>query len=223
MKEKILFVLTSHGIKGKTGEKTGFHLSEAAHPWKVLNDAGYEVDFVSPQGGKPPVEAFDLSDPISKEFWEDSKVSKKLEDTMKPSDVDAAEYKAIFYVGGHGAMWDLPDNLELRKITTEIYESKGVVASVCHGPAGLVNVKLSDGSYLLDGKKVNSFTDEEEKDAGAEDVVPFMLESKIRERGGIFEKSGIQEAHVVTDGRLVMGQNPASATGVGEAIVAALK
>ncbi len=223
MKEKILFVLTSHGTKGKTGEKTGYHLAEASHPWKVLSDAGYDIEFVSPQGGNPPVDAFDLSDPINKEFWEDSKTNKKVADSMKPSEVDASEYKAIYYVGGHGAMWDLPDNMELRKITGDIYENNGIVAAVCHGPAGLVNVKLSDGSYLLDGKNVNSFTDEEEKAAGMEDVVPFLLESKIKERGGIFEKSGIQEAHVVTDGRLITGQNPASATGVGKAIVEALK
>ncbi len=223
MKEKILFVLTSHGTKGKTREKTGYHLAEASHPWEVLTKAGYEIDFVSPQGGNPPVDAFDLSDPINREFWEDPKTSKKVANSMKPSEVDASEYKAIYYAGGHGAMWDLPDNMELRKITTDIYENNGVVAAVCHGPAGLVNVKLSDGSYLVDGKNVNSFTDEEEKAAGMGDIVPFLLETQIKERGGIFEKSGIQEAHVVTDGRLITGQNPASATGVGEAIVAALK
>lgn len=222
MKEKILFVLTSHGTKGKNGDKTGYFLAEASHPWEVLTKAGYEIDFVSPQGGNPPIDTFDLSDPISKEFWEDPKTHKKVTNTLKPSEVDASEYKAIFFVGGHGAMWDLPDNMELRKITADIYENNGIVSAVCHGPAGLVNVKLSDGSYLLDGKKVNSFTDDEERETGLQDIVPFLLESKIRERGGIFEKSGIQEKHVVTDGRLITGQNPASAAGVGEAIAEAL-
>lgn len=221
--KKVLFALSSHEELGSTGESTGFYLSEAAHPWKVLTEAGYEVDFVSTKGGKPPVDGFDLDDEINKEFWENSSVKSKIENTPTPSEINPSEYTAIHYVGGHGTMWDFPENEALANIATNIYENDGFVTAVCHGPAGLVNVKLSDGSYLVDGKKVNSFTNEEERDAELVDEVPFLLESKLKERGAKFEKSGIQEKHVVRDGRLITGQNPASATGVGKTLVEAMQ
>lgn len=217
-KEKILFAVTSHGQLGDTGKETGYYLSEAAHPWKVLSEAGYEIDFVSPQGGKPPVDGKDLDDDINSEFWNNEEVTQKMKNTMTPGDVNPEDYVAMHYVGGHGTMWDFPNNEGLANIASRIYENGGVVSAVCHGPAGLVNVKLGDGSYLLDGKRANGFTNEEEKDAGLEDVVPFLLETKMKERGARFEKSGIQEKHVAVDGRLVTGQNPASATAVAEAV-----
>lgn len=142
---------------------------------------------------------------------------------MKPSQVNASDYAAIYYAGGHGAMWDLPGNVEIAEIAAKIYENNGIVSAVCHGPAGLVNIKLSDGSFLIAGKKVNGFTNEEETIVGLTDVVPFMLEDKMKERGGIFEKSKPWQVHVVSDKRLITGQNPQSATGVGEAIKEALK
>ncbi|MBO9703438.1 MAG: type 1 glutamine amidotransferase domain-containing protein [Sporocytophaga sp.] len=219
MKTKILFVVTSHDKKGNTGKPTGFYLSEVAHPWEILHDAGYEIDFVSPKGGKPPVDGFDLEDPINKKFWENTEYKNKLEHTMKPSEVDPEKYLAIFYAGGHGAMWDFADNTELAKIAANIYEHNGVVSAVCHGPAGLVNIKLSNGKYLVDGKKINAFTNEEENAVGLSEVVPFLLEKKLIERGAKFEKSGLWQVHVVTDQRVVTGQNPASATEVGKAIL----
>jgi putative intracellular protease/amidase len=153
MEKKILFVITSHGTKGDTGEKTGYYLGEVSHPWEVLHKAGYEIDFVSPKGGTPPVDGFDLKDPVNKEFWENEKYKNKIDHSMKPSEVNPEEYKAIFYAGGHGAMWDFADNTELASIASKIYENGGVVAAVCHGPAGLVNIKLNNGKYLVDGKK----------------------------------------------------------------------
>ncbi len=219
MKGKVLFVVTSHDEKGNTGEKTGYYLSEVSHPWEVLVKAGYEVDFVSPKGGNAPVDGFDLKDPVNKEFWENKEYHHKITNTMKPSDVDVAQYKAVFYAGGHGAMWDLPDNTEIAQIAQNIYENKGVVAAVCHGPAGLVNIKLSNGKYLIDGKKVNGFTDEEEAAVKLTEVVPFLLEDKLKERGAKFEKSGMWEVHVAVDQRVITGQNPQSAKAVGEAIV----
>ena len=144
MKKKVLFVLTSHSEKGNTGEKTGYYLSEVSHPWEVLFDAGYEIDFVSPLGGKAPVDGFDLTDAVNKKFWENSEYRHKVENTMKPSEVMVNEYAAIFFAGGHGTMWDLPDNDELQNIAAQIYEADGVVGAVCHGPSGLVNIKLSD-------------------------------------------------------------------------------
>jgi putative intracellular protease/amidase len=222
MKKKILFVVTSHDKKGNTGKPTGYYLSEVAHPWEVLHEAGFEIDFVSPKGGKAPVDGFNLEDPINKKFWNDTKYRTKIENTLKPSEVKPGEYVAILYAGGHGTMWDFADNAELAKIAAQIYENQGVVSAVCHGPAALVNVKLSDGSYLVAGKKINAFTNEEEIAAGLEKVVPFMLETKLIERGAQFEKSGLWQKHVVADQRVVTGQNPQSAQGVGEATLAEL-
>lgn len=221
-KKKILFVVTSHDKVGDTDKTTGYYLSEVSHPWKVLTDAGYEIDFVSPKGGKAPVDGFDLEDPISKLFWENKTYQKKVSNTMKPSGVNATDYAAIYYAGGHGTMWDFPDNTEIASIARNIYENGGVVAAVCHGPSGLVNIKLSDGKYLVAGKRINSFTNEEEKSINLENTVPFLLESKLIERGAKFEKSDLWQAHVTVDQRVVTGQNPQSAEGVGKAIVSEL-
>lgn len=217
--KKILIVVTSHDTKGRTGEKTGYYLSEVSHAWEVFVSAGFEVDFVSPKGGNPPVDGFDLSDPINKKFWEDRKYHDKIANSLKPENVNPKDYQAIYYAGGHGAMWDLPNNSAIAKIAAEIYENKGVVAAVCHGPAGLVNIKLTDGKYLVDGKKVNGFSNEEEAIVTLTDVVPFLLEDQLKSRGGIFEKSAPWQTHVAVDQRLVTGQNPQSAKAVGEAVV----
>ncbi|RPE10027.1 type 1 glutamine amidotransferase domain-containing protein [Chitinophaga lutea] len=223
MNKKILFVVTSHDKKGNTGEPTGFYLGEASHPWEVLHEAGYDIDFVSPKGGKAPVDGFTLEDPVNKKFWEDPVYRKKIEHTLRPEDINPADYAAIFYAGGHGAMWDFADNKALAAIAAEIYDHNGIVAAVCHGPAALVNIKLGNGQYLVAGKKINAFTNEEEVAVGLEKVVPFMLESKLIERGGKFEKSALWQPHVTVDQRLITGQNPASAKGVGEAMLAELK
>lgn len=223
MSKKILFVLTSHGQLGNTGKTTGYHLQELSHPWKVLTDAGLEIDFVSPKGGESPVDFFDLTEETNKEFWENETYKQKRENALKPSEVNPADYAAVYYVGGHGTVWDLPDNTELQQIAATIYENNGVVGAVCHGPSGLVNIKLSDGKYLVDGKKVNSFTNEEEIDMKLENEVPFLIETKLIERGAIWEGSSLWQAHVTVDQRLVTGQNPPSAKGVGEAILAELQ
>lgn len=216
--QKVLFVLTSHTIKGSTEEATGFYLSEAAHPWKVLQDAGYKIDFVSPQGGKAPVDGFDLEDPINKEFWENPACQEGINNTLVPKQVQAKDYVAIHYVGGHGTMWDFPNNEGLADLAAAIYEQGGVVSAVCHGPAGLVNIKLTDGSYLVAGKTVSGFTNEEEEAVGLTDVVPFLLEDVLIERGATFEKADNWQVKVSVDQRLITGQNPASATAVGEAL-----
>lgn len=222
MKKKILFVVTSHDKKGNTGQPTGYYLAEVAHPWEVLHEAGYEIDFVSPKGGKAPIDGFNLEDPINKKFWDNIKYRTKIENTFKPSEVKPEAYAAIFYAGGHGTMWDFADNAELAKIAAQIYENQGLVSAVCHGPAALVNMKLSNGNYLVAGKKINAFTNEEEIAVGLEKVVPFMLETKLIERGAKFEKSGLWQKHIVADQRVVTGQNPQSAQGVGEAVLAEL-
>lgn len=223
MNKKILFVVTSHDKKGNTGEATGFYLSEVSHPWEILTNAGYEIDFVSPKGGLAPVDGFNLADPVNKKFWENAVYRNKIENTLNPSEVNPENYAAIHYAGGHGAMWDFADNQELADIAAKIYEQNGIVSAVCHGPAGLVNIKLSNGDFLVAGKKINAFTNEEEIAVKLDKEVPFLLESKLIERGAIFEKSGLWQEHVVSDQRVVTGQNPQSAKAVGEAVLEYLK
>lgn len=223
MSKRILFVLTQHAQMGDTNETTGFHLAEAARPWNVLKDQGFTIDFATITGDVPPVDHLDLEDEDNRRFWESEEVQKKISSTtLKPDMIAAEDYAAIYFVGGHGTMWDFPHHKGLQELTAQIYENGGVVAAVCHGPAALVNVKLSDGSYLVDGKRVNCFTDEEERQAEKEEIVPFLLESKLKERGAQFESSAPGECHVVEDGRLITGQNPASARALGEKIAAAL-
>lgn len=221
--QRVLFVLTSHDTLGTTGKETGFYLSEVTHPYVAFEKANIEVDFVSPKGGKAPMIGIDLEDPINKAFLDDSIKVAKVENTLTPEQVDPAHYDAIFYAGGHGTMWDFPNNGQLDRIAATIYEKGGVVGAVCHGPAGLVNIKLADGSYLVDGKTVSSFTNEEEAAVGLSDVVPFLLESTLVERGATHTKAPNFQAHVAVSNRLVTGQNPASATGVGEQIVKLLR
>lgn len=221
--QKVLFVLTSHEQLGETGESTGFYLSEAAHPWKELHEAGIEVDFMSVRGGMPPVDGFDLSDPVNKAFWENETVRAKLENSMKPSEIKPEEYDAIHFVGGHGAMWDFPDNEQIAEIAADIYEANGVVTAVCHGPAALVNIKLSNGNYLLEGKKVAAFTNEEEQAKDLQNVVPFLLEDKLEQRGAEHIDAPNWSENVIVSGRLITGQNPASATKLGKELVKKLK
>lgn len=221
MSRKVLFVVTSHGELGNTGKPTGYYLSEVTHPWSVVSQS-FEIDVVSPKGGKPPVDGFDLSDPVNKKYWEDSAWQKKMDNTLSPSQVNPAAYAAIYYAGGHGAMWDFPDNKELAAIAETIYKNGGIVASVCHGPAGLVNLKREDGNFLLAGKNFDCFTNEEETLNGTQNIVPFMLQSVLQERGGNFEGGKPWSDTVVVDGRLVTGQNPMSALSLGKKLVEVL-
>lgn len=214
--KKILFVVTSHEKLGDTGRKTGFYLPEVAHPYMVLSEKGFVIDIASPGGGEAPVDGMDQADDVSKAFIADKKLARQIKETLKLDQLHAADYAAIFLAGGHGTMWDFADNVQLAGLIKAIYEQGGVVAAVCHGPAGLVNVKLSNGKYLVSGKKVSAFTNDEEREIKLETVVPFLLESKLRERGAHFEKAKNWQSNVVVDGRLVSGQNPASAEKVGD-------
>lgn len=223
MKNKILFVLTSHGRKGNTGQPTGFYLPEAAHPWAVLKAAGFEIDFVSPKGGKPPMDGVDLGDATSRLFLEDPDVARKIGNTPTPSQLNSGDYAAILFVGGHGAMWDFPDDPTLARLAASIYEEGGVVSAVCHGPAALVNLKLANGQYLVKDKRVAAFTDDEERAVKLDGVVPFLLATKLRQRGADHVPASNWQANVIVDQRLVTGQNPASAEGVGKEIARLLK
>ena len=214
----VLFVLTSHAVKGSTGEATGYYLGELTHPLAELEEAGIAVEFASIQGGEPPVDGLDLADPVNARYWKDSAFRAKLSSTQRLADVDASRYSAIYFAGGHGTMWDFPTSADVPRVTRQIYEAGGVVAAVCHGPAALVNVTLSDGSYLVAGKNVSAFTDSEERAVKLENVVPFLLASTLVQRGAIHQPAADFTSKVVVDGRLVTGQNPQSASGVGAAL-----
>lgn len=212
----ILMVLTSHATLGSTGRKTGFYVSEAAHPWEIFTAAGHTVDVVSVAGGVPPRDGEDPSDAAQRRFLA------TLGATPSVADVDGSGYDAIFFAGGHGTMWDFPDNPDLARLAREIYEGGGVVAAVCHGPSALAGVTLSDGTPLVAGKRVAAFTNAEEEAVGLTSEVPFLLADRLVSEGATHVPGPDFGAQVVTDGRLVTGQNPASARGVAEAVVSAL-
>ncbi|MGZ3768050.1 MAG: type 1 glutamine amidotransferase domain-containing protein [Bdellovibrio sp.] len=221
--KKVLFVLTSTEKLGDSGHKTGAYLSEITHPYEELVKNGYEVDMISPRGGKVPLDGVRMDDPINATWMNDEEFLSKIENTLSPWQVSANDYRGIFFVGGHGAMFDFADNLQLQKLTAQIFEGNGVVCSICHGTAGLVNVRLSDGSFLIKGHEIAGFSNEEEESVGMEKVVPFLLQSKIEERGAHYTSSPRFTPHVVKSGRLVTGQNPSSGTAVAKAILEVLE
>ena len=220
MSNKALIVVTSHDRLGDTGKPTGYYLPEVSHPYYALRDAGLEVDIASPRGGEAPMDegSRDLEDPQNARMLETDADRAKLEQTLALADVDPADYRAILFAGGHGTMWDFPGNAEVQRLASAIFEAGGVVAAVCHGPAALVDVILPSGEPLVSGKRVTGFSNAEEDAAELTEVMPFLLESRLIERGGRYEKAPLWQEKVVVDGRLVTGQNPASAAAVGRAI-----
>ncbi len=222
MNKQILMVLSSHDDLGGL-RKTGYYLPEAAHPYWVFRHHGYDVDFVSPKGGQPPMYGDDRTDEEQAAFLDDDAVKTKLANTLTPARVNSDHYAAVLYVGGHGTMWDFPSDTRLAAVAAAIYERGGVVAAVCHGPAGLVNIRLSNGEFLVKGKTVAAFTNAEEEAVGLSAIVPFLLESKLIERGAIHVTAPNFQSHVQVSERLVTGQNPASARPLAVALVEVLE
>ncbi|MBO0732560.1 MAG: type 1 glutamine amidotransferase domain-containing protein [Acidimicrobiaceae bacterium] len=210
---KVLIVLSSHDRLGESGKPTGWLLSEAAVPWDIFTDAGLEIDFVSPAGGKAPMTG-DKTAPESAPFLE--AYGEDGPDTVTPDDVSAEDYEAIFYVGGHGAMYDFADNQKLAEISSTIWERGGIVSAVCHGPAGLLNVKLGDGTPLIQGRHVSAWPDDQES---AAQYLPFMLQSALESRGAVHEGAPRGESKVVVDDRLITGQNPQSCVELARTVV----
>jgi putative intracellular protease/amidase len=219
----VLMVLTSHAQLGDTGKPTGFFLGEVTHPLEVFEKAGLTVELVSIKGGEPPVDGLDLDDPVNARYWNDPAFRAKLSATKKLADVNPTDYAGVYFSGGHGTMWDFPDDEAVQKAARALYDAGSPVGAVCHGPAALVNVKLSDGSYLVAGKEVSAFTNDEEEKVGLTKVVPFLLATKLEERGAKHRPAPDFEKQVVVSGSLVTGQNPASAAGVAEKMVEMLK
>jgi len=219
--KKVLIVVTSHDRLGNTGKHTGYYLPEVTHPYYALLDAGVAVDIASPKGGAAPMDpsSGDRKDPTNARFLDTQADRDKAAHTIRLADVATSTYDAILFAGGHGTMWDFREDRDVQRLAAAIHDAGGVVAAVCHGPAALVDVRLSSGDYLVAGKRVTGFSNDEEEAAKLTAVVPFLLESALVERGGRYQKAdGLWKEHVVTDGRLVTGQNPASAAGVGRAV-----
>ena len=159
-KNRVLFVVTNHEDLGDTGKKTGYFLREVSYPYKAVTEAGYSVDFVSPNGGPAPMDpnSNDMDDEVNKAFTDDSSIMDQLQNTMSPDQINPDDYDGIMYAGGHGTVWDFPDSEGLANIAISIYERGGVLGAICHGPAALVNLKLTDGTYLIAGKRLSNET-----------------------------------------------------------------
>lgn len=222
--QRVLMVVTNHDTLGDTGKPTGLWLAEVAHPWAHFVDAGIEVTFASPDGGHAPIDprSFDLSDETNRRFWEDLEAVEALATTTDLGEIDPAKYGAIYFAGGHGTMWDFPDDPAVELVTRAIWESGGIVSAVCHGPAALVDVKLSDGEYLVAGKTVTGFSNSEEEAVGLKDAVPFLLVDRLQSRGAEVSVADDWQTHVISSGRLITGQNPGSAGEAAQRIVTAM-
>ncbi|WP_340262452.1 type 1 glutamine amidotransferase domain-containing protein [Sulfitobacter pontiacus] len=211
---KILMVLTSHDKLGDTGNKTGFWLEEFAAPYYVFKDAGAEITLASPKGGQPPIDpssdADDAQTEATKRFKSDDAAQKELANTEVLSSVSANGFDAIFYPGGHGPLWDLAEDKASINLIESFAASDRPVGAVCHAPAVFKHTKGTDDKPLVSGKTVTGFTNTEEEAVGLTDVVPFLVEDMLKTNGGTYKKGDDWASFVVTDGKLVTGQNPAS-------------
>jgi putative intracellular protease/amidase len=210
----ILMVLTSHSRLGNSGKSTGFWLEEFAAPYYVFKDAGAEVTIASPLGGSPPLDPkSDLPEAqtdATRRFKSDVSAQTALAHTLKLKDINAIEFDAVFYPGGHGPMWDLTENAFSIRLIEEMIADNKVVAAVCHAPAVLRHVKLADGAPIVKNKRVTGFSNSEEQAVGLADIVPFLLEDMLTQEGALYSKGEDWQPYVVTDGLLITGQNPAS-------------
>lgn len=211
---EILMILTSHDQLGDTGKKTGFWLEEFAAPYYVLQDAGAEITLASPAGGQPPIdpqsEVPDAQTDATRRFQQDDAARSALANTMTLAEIDAAGFDAVFYPGGHGPMWDLAENTDNQNIIKTFIAGDRPLAAVCHAPAIFKHTKGADEMSLVSGRHVTGFTNTEEAAVGLTDVVPFLLEDMLKANGALYERGPDGGVHVVVDGQLVTGQNPAS-------------
>ena len=220
---KILMVLTSHDQLGNTGKKTGFWLEEFAAPYYVFKDAGADITLVSPKGGQPPLDpksdAADAQTDATRRFKADTAAQSALAHTGKLSDVSGDGFDAVFYPGGHGPLWDLAQDKHSIALIESMTAAGKTVSAVCHAPAIFKDTKAEDGSPLVKGKKVTGFTNTEEAAVGLTDVVPFLLEDMLVKNGGAYSKGADFKPYVVTDGKLITGQNPASSGPAAQAVL----
>jgi len=223
----ILMVLTSHDTLGDTGAKTGFWLEEFAAPYYVLRDAGAKITIASPKGGQPPLDpksdAPDAQTEATERFKKDDAAQQALASTAKLADIDAAEFDAVFYPGGHGPLWDLAESADSKRLIEAFAASDRPVGAVCHAPAIFRHTTGIDGKPLVSGRRVAGFTNSEEEAVGLTNVVPFLVEDMLKANGGLYEKGADWGSYVVVDGKLVTGQNPASSEDAAKELLKLLK
>lgn len=226
---RVLIVVTGHDTLGHTGDKTGFHYEELTTPYYALRDAGYTVDIASPEGGAVAHDPGSLPEDESKRaesvrrFLKDADAVKQIHNTLPIDKVKPEDYAGLYLPGGHGTMWDFPPCKTLHHLIATYDSENKIIAAVCHGPAAFVNVKELDGQeYFVNGRTLNSFTDAEEHEVKKADIVPFLLEETLRERGADFVHGKPWEGFAVRDGNLVTGQNPMACSKLSELMIAAL-
>lgn len=224
---KVLFVLTSHSELGDTGKKTGFWVEEFAAPYYVMADDGVDITIASPKGGQPPIdpksEAPDAQTEATKRYYADETLKEKVAHTKKLVEVDATDFDAVFYPGGHGPMWDLYDDEDSIALIQDFWSAGKPVAAVCHAPSALLNVKDVKGEPLVKGKKVTGFTNSEEEAVQLTNVVPYLLEDELKAKGGNYSSGSDWSSYVVIDGKLITGQNPASSEEAAKELLAVLE
>lgn len=220
---KILMVLTSHDQLGDTGEKTGFWLEEFAAPYYALKDAGADIVVASPKGGQPPLDpksdAPDSQTDDTRRFKDDADAQTVLAETVRLDSVKASDFDAVFYPGGHGPLWDLAEDRTSIALIEAFVKADKPVAAVCHAPGVFKSVKGADAAALVKGRKVTGFTNSEEEAVGLTEVVPFLVEDMLKANGGDYSKGADWSSYVLTDGKLVTGQNPASSREAAEALL----
>ncbi|HYX37894.1 MAG TPA: type 1 glutamine amidotransferase domain-containing protein [Oligoflexus sp.] len=225
---KILVIVTNHSLYPNRTDTTGLWVTELTHFYDIMNEAGFEMDFASPLGGKTPLDERSQSwmymDAAAKGHLKDRYFMDKINNTKSASEVNSAEYFAIYFTGGHGTMWDFRTSPDLKKVAEQIYNQGGYVTSVCHGAAGLLSLTRPDGKPLIAGKKVTGFSNTEEWLAGLKNEVPFLLQDELKTLGAKYQKSFFPfSSYAVVDGRLVTGQNPNSGKAVAQALLNAVK
>ena len=223
---KILMVLTSHDEMGDTGNKTGFWLEEFAAPYYVFKDAGTEITIASPKGGQPPIDPSSDAEGAQTDdthrFKTDVAAQGHLATTLKLSDVSEAGFDAIFYPGGHGPLWDLAEDTDSKRLIEAFAAADLPIGAVCHAPAIFRDTLATNGKPLVSGRRVTGFTNSEEDAVGLTNIVPFLVEDMLKTNGGVYEKGDDWASFVISDGKLVTGQNPASSALAAQAILTLL-
>ena len=219
----VLMILTSHSQLGDTGKKTGFWLEEFAAPYYVLLDAGAETTLASPAGGQPPLDPQsdvpDAQTEATKRFKKDEVAQRALAHTTKLAEIDADGFDGIFCPGGHGPLWDLAENADSQRMIETFMTENRPLAAVCHAPAIFKHTKGADEKSLVSGRRVTGFANTEEAGVGLTKIVPFLVEDMLKANGGLYEKGPDWGSHVVVDGNLVTGQNPASSEAAAKALL----
>ncbi len=219
---RALIVCTNHTDYPTKSHKTGLWLSEATHFYDELAGRNLPYDIASPSGGPVPIDekSIDRRDTINEKWYHDPTFRAKLDNSLRLADVNPSNYQIIYFTGGHGTMWDFPNDPTVQSLTRQIYEKGGMVAAVCHGVSALLNVTLSDGSLLIDNRQVTGFSNMEEKLVRLDEEVPFLLEDALRQKQALYSKSLIPFLpYIEVDERLVTGQNPLSARKVGRKVL----